>query len=74
MKKYNIKTTDVELLKKLEEIKCYAVVPKEYSDKLVLQAKFGVAVERWIEANQIDAVAGSSFSPSILIVTHAAQP
>ena len=49
--------TDAELLKKLEEIKCYAAVPKEYSDKLVLQAKFGVAVERWIEANQIDAVA-----------------
>ncbi len=52
-----IEDTDVELLKKLEEIKCYAVVPKEYSDKLVLQAKFGVAGERWIEANQIDAVA-----------------
>ena len=52
-----IEDTDVELLKKLEEIKCYAVVPKEYSDKLVLQAKFGVAVELWIEANQIDAVA-----------------
>ena len=52
-----IEDTDVELLKKLEEIKCYAAVPKEYSDKLVLQAKFGVAVERWIEANQIDAVA-----------------
>lgn len=52
-----IEDTDVELLKKLEEIKFYAVVPKEYSDKLVLQAKFGVAVERWIEANQIDAVA-----------------
>ena len=52
-----IEDTDVELLKKLEEVKCYAVVPKEYSDKLVLQAKFGVAVERWIEANQIDAVA-----------------
>ena len=52
-----IEDTDVELLKKLEEIKCYAVVPKEYSEKLVLQAKFGVAVERWIEANQIDAVA-----------------
>ena len=52
-----IEDTDVELLKKLEGIKCYAVVPKEYSDKLVLQAKFGVAVERWIEANQIDAVA-----------------
>ena len=39
-----IEDTDVELLKKLEEIKCYAVVPKEYNDKLVLQAKFGVAV------------------------------
>ena len=56
-----IEDTDVELLKKLEEIKCYAVVPKEYSDKLVLQAKFGVAVERWIEANQIDAVAGQGW-------------
>ena len=52
-----IEDTDAELLKKLEEIKCYAAVPKEYSDKLVLQAKFGVAAERWIEANQIDAVA-----------------
>ena len=52
-----IEDTDAELLKKLEEIKCYAAVPKEYSDKLVRQAKFGVAVERWIEANQIDAVA-----------------
>ena len=52
-----IEDTDAELLKKLEEIKCYAAVPQEYSDKLVLQAKFGVAVERWIEANQIDAVA-----------------
>ena len=52
-----IEDTDAELLKKLEEIKCYAAVPKEYSDKLVLHAKFGVAVERWIEANQIDAVA-----------------
>lgn len=52
-----IEDTDEELLKKLDEIKCYAAVPKEYGDKLALQAKFGVAVERWIEANQIDAVA-----------------
>ena len=52
-----IEDTDAELLKKLEEIKCYAAVPKEYSDKLVLQAKFGVAGGSWIEANQIDAVA-----------------
>lgn len=52
-----IEDMDEELLKKLDEIKCYAAVPKEYGDKLALQAKFGVAVERWIEANQIDAVA-----------------
>ena len=52
-----IEDTDAELLKKLEEIKCYAAVPKEYSDKLVLQAKFGVAVEKWMAANEIDAVA-----------------
>ena len=52
-----IEDTDAELLKKLEAIKCYATVPQEYSGKLILQAKFGVAVERWIEANQIDAVA-----------------
>ena len=52
-----VEDTDAELLKKLEEIKCYAAVLQEYSDKLVLQAKFGVAVEGWIEANQIDAVA-----------------
>lgn len=48
---------DAQLQKKLEEIKCYATVPKEYSDKLVIQAKFGVAVERWITANEVDAVA-----------------
>jgi L-fucose isomerase-like protein len=52
-----IENTNAELLKKLEEIKRYAAVPREYSDKLVLQAKFGVAVKQWIEANQIDAVA-----------------
>jgi L-fucose isomerase-like protein len=49
--------TDAELQDKLEEIKRYATVPEEYTGKLTLQGKFGVAVERWIEANQIDAVA-----------------
>lgn len=52
-----IEDNDAELLQKIEEIKCYATVPKEYSSKLLLQAKFGVAVEHWIEANAIDAVA-----------------
>ncbi len=45
------------LLRKMEEIRGYATVPENYSDKLMLQAKFGVAVEQWIEANEIDAVA-----------------
>lgn len=52
-----IDDADSELRKKMEEIRGYAAVPSEYNDKLMLQAKFGVAVERWIETNQIDAVA-----------------
>lgn len=52
-----IEDNDAELVKKIEEITKYAKVPSQYSGKLVIQAKFGVAVERWMEANAIDAVA-----------------
>ena len=52
-----IEDNDKKLLAKMEEIKKYAAVPKEYDSKLALQAKFGLAVENWIEANAIDAVA-----------------
>lgn len=52
-----IEDNDAELVKKIEEITKYAKVPSQYSEKLVIQAKFGVAVERWMEANAIDAVA-----------------
>lgn len=52
-----IDDSDEALLLKIEEIKKYAKVPEQYSDKLVLQAKFGVAVERWMELNAVDAVA-----------------
>lgn len=52
-----IEDTDAELVQKIEEIKKYARVPQQYSEKLMLQAKFGVAVERWMNANAIDAVA-----------------
>lgn len=52
-----IEDTDAELVQKIEEIKKYAGVPQQYSEKLMLQAKFGVAVERWMNANAIDAVA-----------------
>lgn len=52
-----IEDSDAELVRKIEEITKYAKVPSQYSEKLVIQAKFGVAVERWMEANAIDAVA-----------------
>lgn len=42
---------------KMEAICHYATVPETYREKLMLQAKFGVAVEEWIEANEVDAVA-----------------
>lgn len=49
---------DDELLKlKIEEIKEYAHIPEGYMEKLSLQARFGIAVENWIEENDIDAVA-----------------
>ena len=52
-----IEDTDAELVQKIEEIKKYVRVPQQYSEKLMLQAKFGVAVERWMNANAIDAAA-----------------
>lgn len=52
-----IEDSDSSLLKKIDEIKQYAEVPKEYYDKLVIQAKFGLATENWILANDIDAAA-----------------
>lgn len=48
---------DAELLRKMDDIKVYALVPEEYKEKLRIQAKFGLAVERWVEANQVDALA-----------------
>lgn len=52
-----IEDSDADYQKKAADIRGYAAVPKDYEDKLLLQAKFGVAVERWIAANDIDAVA-----------------
>lgn len=52
-----IENNNPALLQKIEEIKKYALVPQEYSEKLMLQAKFGLAVEQWMDANAIDAVA-----------------
>ena len=45
------------LRQKMEAISDYAHVPEAYREKLALQAKFGLAVEQWIEANEVDAAA-----------------
>jgi L-fucose isomerase-like protein len=47
-----------EVKQKAEEIKAYGKIPARIAeDKVVRQAKFGVAVEQWIAANSIDAAA-----------------
>ena len=48
---------DPNFVSMCERISCYAKVPENYREKLKLQAKFGVAVEKWIEANDVQAVA-----------------
>lgn len=48
---------DAEMKAKMEAIRSYAKVPETYEEKLMVQAKFGVAVERWVKANQVDALA-----------------
>lgn len=52
-----IEDSDTDLLKQMEKVAGYAEVPEAYQEKLRLQCKFGVAVNRWVEANQVDAVA-----------------
>lgn len=52
-----IDDNDPALKAQIEAIRGYAAVPADYEDKLVLQAKFGLAVEQWVEANEVDAVA-----------------
>ncbi len=48
---------DPRLLEKCQHIAHYAKVPENYREKLRLQAKFGVAVDAWIAANDVQAVA-----------------
>lgn len=52
-----IADNDPELIAQMEKVCNYASVPESYKEKLMLQAKFGLAVERWVEANQVDALA-----------------
>lgn len=52
-----ISDDDPALKEKMESICHYATVPEEYKQKVAKQAKFGLAVERWIEDNEVDACA-----------------
>lgn len=52
-----IDDNDPALKAQIESIRGYAAVPADYEDKLILQAKFGLAVEQWVEANEVDALA-----------------
>ncbi len=52
-----IDNDSADLKLKIKEVSDYAKVPEMYREKLVLQAKFGVAVEQWIKENEIDATA-----------------
>jgi len=47
-----------EVKQKLDEIKAYGNIPQSVaSENIVKQAKFGIASERWIEENEINAAA-----------------
>ena len=53
-----VKERDPDLKKKLEEIHAYGNIPESVArDSILRQAKFGVASERWITENEIDAAA-----------------
>lgn len=52
-----ISDNDPKFVAKLKAVKEYATIPAAYEDKLPNQVKFGVAVENWIEENQVDAIA-----------------
>lgn len=52
-----IKEDDPELAAYIRKTTSYAEVPEAYKDKVAKQCRFGLAVERWVEANQVDAVA-----------------
>jgi L-fucose isomerase-like protein len=53
-----VNDSDPELKAKLEAIHAYGPIPSHVAkESIIKQAKFGVASERWIAANQIDAAA-----------------
>lgn len=52
-----VEENDPVLIEKMERICNYATVPQSYKDKVIRIGRFAVAVEKWIEENQVDALA-----------------
>jgi L-fucose isomerase-like protein len=52
-----IKDDDPAFIKMVKDIRDYARIPNTYEEKVSVQAKFGVAVQNWIAANRVDALA-----------------
>lgn len=52
-----VEDNDPVLIEKIERICNYATVPQSYKDKVIRIGRFAVAVEKWIEENQVDALA-----------------
>lgn len=51
------KVDDKTAKARMDEIRAYAHIPASYEEKLKIQARFGVAVDRWIAENEVDATA-----------------
>jgi len=45
------------LKSRINEIKAYAKIPAAFEEKLITQAKFGLAIEEWLNENELDATA-----------------
>ncbi len=52
-----LRSTDREVQRKLDEIKAYVPAPGVTEEALLRMAKFGLVMERWIEANDLVATA-----------------
>lgn len=48
---------DATLQAEMEAIRQYAEIPAAYDEKVIVQAKFGMAVKQWVKDNEVDCCA-----------------
>lgn len=48
---------DEAVVAKMNKLSCYASIPESYKDKVVKIGKLAVAIDKWIEVQQVDAIA-----------------